>query len=296
MSRYEGFAILAGCLAGTTGMIGRILAAGGMSTTEIGACRFAVAALLYLAAVLYENPKSLKIRVRDIWIFLGTGVVGQLMYSFLYFSAIELTPLAVASTLSLIWPFLVIFLARIFFREPLTAKKLLAAAAAFAGCAVSSGALSGARPSLTGVVLALGAGLSYSLYSIFSRVAMQRGYPPKVVSFYTWLFAAVGNRLIWLEEKPFVRMFSSWQNAAACLFIGVAVGYVGNLLYLKALERIDAGKASVLTFTTPIVAAILGVVCYLEPVTLEQIVGIVLILSGLIILNLRGGAEKTPEC
>lgn len=287
MNRYAFLAILSGCFAGTNGMIGRILAEGGMSSTEIGACRFIIAAVLYFLAALHEGAATLKLQVKDIWIFLGTGAVGQLMYSFLFFTAVKMMPLSIATTVSLVWPFFVIFLAWIFFREPLTAQKIISALIAFTGCALCSGAFGGDHPSMTGVLLALGGGFSYSIYSICSRVALQRGYTLKAINFYTWLFAFIGNRLIWPNDSPFTHMFSRWQNVVACLFIGVMVGYVASLLYLKALTKIDAGKASVLTFSSPIVAAALGRIVYHEPVTIWQIAGISLILTGLLILNIR---------
>lgn len=292
MNRYVFYAIFSGCLAGANGLIGRILAEGGMSSTEIGACRFAIATVIYLAAALREGPATLKVRWKDLWVFLGTGAVGQLLYSALFFTAVKIMPLSVASTVSLVWPFFVIFLAWIFFRESLTVQKILAAVLAFGGCALCSGALGGERPPLAGVLLALGSGLSYSIYSICSRVAMQRGYTLKTINFYTWLFAFVGNRLFWPADRPFLHMFARWQNVAACLFIGVMVGYVASLLYLKALTKIDAGKASVLTFSSPIVAAILGAVIYREPVTLWQIAGISLILVAMLLLNRKPVLQK----
>ncbi len=285
MNQYVFYAILSGALAGTNGMIGRILTEGGMSSTEIGTCRFAITTVIYFVAALREGSSSLKIRWKDLWIFLGTGAVGQLLYSVLFFSAVNIMPLSVASTISLTWPFFVIFLAWIFFRESLTVQKLLGAALAFGGCALCSGALGGARPPLRGVLLALGSGLSYSIYSICSRAAMQRGYTLKTINFYTWLFAFLGSRLFWPADRPFVHMFSRWENVAACLFIGVMVGYVSSHLYLKALTKLDAGKASVLTFSSPVVAAILGILIYREPVTLWQAAGVSLILVAMLILN-----------
>ena len=85
-------------------------------------------------------------------------------------------------------------------------RKLLAAVLAFGGCALCPGTLSGARPPLKDVLLALGSGLSYSIYSICSRTAMQRGYTLKTINYYTWLFAFAGSRLFWPADRPFVHM------------------------------------------------------------------------------------------
>ena len=88
-------------------------------------------------------------------------------------------------------------------------------------------------------------------------------------------------------------MFSSVSNAAAGLFLGVVIGYIANLLYLKALTGIDAGKASVLTFSSPVVAAIVGVAVYHEPFTFRQFLGLALIVCAMPIL--RQKSRSIPQ-
>ena len=172
MNQYVLYAILSGCLAGTNGMLGRILTEGGMSSTEIGACRFAITTVLYFVISIRVGAFVLKIRWKNLWIFLGTGAVGQLLYSTLFFTAVNIMPIFVVSTISI-----------------------------------------------------------------------------------------------------------------TCLFIGVMVGYVSSHLYLKALTKLDAGKASILTFSLPTVAAILGILFYREPVTLWHVAGVSLILAAMQILS-----------
>lgn len=294
MTKYALLAVLSGCLFGLNGLIGRILTGGGLDSVEIGSCRFILAAVIYFFAAVREDPHSLKIRLHDIWIFLCCGVVGQVMYSLLFFSAVEIMPLSIATTACMLWPFFVVFLSWLVFGERPTWRKLLAAGMAFAGCAVNAGVFGTAAPPLRGVLLSLGAGLAYSFFSVFSTLALRRGYTPKAISFYSWLFAAVGSRMIWPGQRPLVHMFSSVSTAAAGLFLGIVIGYIGNLLYLKALTGIDAGKASVLTFSSPVVAAIVGVAVYHEPFTLWQLLGLALIVCAMPILRQksRGNPQK----
>ena len=59
------------------------------------------------------------------------------------------------------------------------------------------------------------------------------------------------------------------------------------ILYTKGLLKIDAGKASILATVEPFVAAIIGVTVFNESITVEKIIGMVLILFAIILLNIN---------
>ena len=139
MNQYVLYAILSGCLAGTNGMLGRILTEGGMSSTEIGACRFAITTVLYFVISIRVGAFVLKIRWKNLWIFLGTGAVGQLLYSTLFFTAVNIMPIFVVSTISITWSFFVILLAWIFSGEPYGAETSGRSAGVWRLCAVLRG-------------------------------------------------------------------------------------------------------------------------------------------------------------
>ena len=59
------------------------------------------------------------------------------------------------------------------------------------------------------------------------------------------------------------------------------------ILYTKGLLKIEASKASILATVEPFVAAIIGVTVFSESITVEKIIGMVLILFAIILLNIR---------
>ena len=300
MNRYTAAAVASGMLVGFAGSFARILGQGGMSSQEISMTRAGIAAVAFLAAAVKENWRILKIDPRDFWMFLGSGVLGQFCFALFYFQAVTVIPLAVTSTLSLTYPFFVLILSRLLFREKLTAAKITAMIVALLGCSLVSGALGGPAGPALGILLALASGFSYALYSIFSRLELGRGYSPKTVNFYSWLIAFACSLAAWPEQRPFAAMTSCWQNLVICLAMGLLIGYGANYLFSYSLTGLEAGKASILTSSSPVFAAAVGAVFFRESVSLRQALGVLCILTAAALLQERssgaGRARRKLLC
>jgi len=57
------------------------------------------------------------------------------------------------------------------------------------------------------------------------------------------------------------------------------------IFYTKGLSRVESGKASIMASLEPVVASLAGVVLFSEPMTGMTLAGIVLVLSGVVILR-----------
>lgn len=143
MNRYTAAAVASGMLVGFAGSFARILGQGGMSSQEISMTRAGIAAVAFLAAAVKENWRILKIDRRDFWMFLGSGVLGQFCFALFYFQASDRDSSGGDVYLSLTYPFFVLILSRLLFREKLTAAKITAMIVALLGCSLVSGALGG---------------------------------------------------------------------------------------------------------------------------------------------------------
>ena len=169
--------LLAGILWGIIGFFVRKLNFLGFSPFDIVFIRAITTMSLLLIFLLIYNNKMLKIKLKDIWCFIGTGILSIVFFNFCYFKAINLTSLSVAAVLLYTAPAIVLILSSVFFREKITIIKIISMLLTFAGCVLVSGALSDKGSiNLQGIVFGLGAGLGYALYSIFSRCALERGY------------------------------------------------------------------------------------------------------------------------
>jgi hypothetical protein len=93
-------------------------------------------------------------------------------------------PLSTAAILLYTSPIWIMLMSVLFFHEKLTRKKLIALTFAFAGCIMVSG-VSGKRLTIPGLLIGLGSGIGYGLYSILGTVALRR-YSPYTVTAYAY--------------------------------------------------------------------------------------------------------------
>ena len=284
--------LLAGCLWGTMGLFVRHFSAKGLSAAETGEIRILFGLLLVGAYLLLFDRAAFRIRLRDVWCFLGAGVGSLLLMEICEFSAMEHGSVALASTLLYLAPAFVMLLSVLFFREKITWKKLLALVLAFAGCALVSGVGTASRASAAGILLGVGAGLAYSLYTIFGRFALLRGYSPWTVTFYAFLFCAL-----------FGAPLCAWTRLSSALFtgdgliwgagMGLVTAFAPYLLYSFGLSRLESGRASILASSEPVVASLISVLVFHEPMAPAGIPGIVLVLSAIVLLSAKDGRETS---
>ena len=185
--------LLAGILWGTLGFFSRHLTATGFGPFEITFVRVSISLLATAIPVVLFARELLYVRLRDLWCFLGTGIVSVLLFSVCYFKGLELTSLAVATVLLYTAPLFVVLLSALIFHDPITKKKMAALALAFVGYALVTGTGGDQPLPLRGFLCCLASGFFYSLYSVFGKLAMQRGYSALTLTLYSFFFCTLGS-------------------------------------------------------------------------------------------------------
>ena len=168
--------VLAGCVWGSMGIFVRRLTEYGFSSIQIVTLRVTLAALIFCVVLLIKDRSGFKVAVRDIPLFLGLGLGSILFFTVCYFTAITIMPLSTAAILLYTSPIWIMLMSILFFHEKLNGRKIIALALAFAGCVLVSGS-SGEGITLTGLLIGLGSGIGYGLYSILGTVALRKYSP-----------------------------------------------------------------------------------------------------------------------
>ena len=280
--------IIAGCLWGCTGLfVGRINAAG-IAAMEAVELRGAMTALLMLPIMLCIDPKLLRIRLKDLWCFIGSGVLSVLFFNFCYYTTIQASGMAIAAVLLYTSPIFVMLMSLLLFRERMTVRKVTSLLLTVVGCVLVSGIFTaGGTFTAGGLALGIGAGFGYALYSIFSRYALQRGYHPMTITFYTFLLSAVGGVFFTDFEQIATSSatfgWSLWLPMLAYVVMGTVGAY---LLYTAGLKHIDNSKASVMAAVEPACATLLQIVVLGVLPDGFTLVGIVLVLGAIVWLNM----------
>lgn len=255
----------------------------GFSQIQTVTLRCLVAAAVLGVYMLVKDKSLFRFKLRDIWCFIGTGLVSLMFFSICYFYSMTYNGVCVAVILLYTSPVFVMLLSLPLFKEKITYKKLIAVVLTVAGCVFVSGAAGGQSIGFVGIVLGICSGLGYALYSIFSRYALQRNYNSMTISFYTFLFCGLGC----LPFASPVSMALSLSPKAVLysLGLGVVCCVMPYILYTKGLEYVDNTRASVIVAVEPVVASLIGVFVYNESVTAVKLLGVALVLSAVVICS-----------
>lgn len=282
------FIFLAGVLWGSMGIFVRVLNGKGLFSMEIVALRAVVTAIFMVVFLLLFHRDLLKIKWKDIWVFLGSGLGSILFFNFCYFRAISLTSLSIAAILLYTSPAIVMILSFFFFKEKFTGRKVLALVMTFLGCVLVTGVL-GETAAVTGkgVLAGLGAGLGYALYSIFSRYAIDKGYHSLTITCYTFVIAAVGSLFLSDRTQIAKAALGSPAMLVFSLVFGLLCTVLPYLFYTVGLKYVENSRASIIVSVEPVAATLIGFFLFQEKIRPMGIVGIILVLSAMVVCSVK---------
>lgn len=278
--------LAAGSMWGCMGLLVRPLNEIGLVTMDICFLRGFVTFVVMLAGLIIFDREALKIRLKDTWCFIGTGALSVSFFNFCYFKTITLTSLSVAAVLLYTAPAFVMVMSFFLFKESMTRQKIVALVIAFTGCVLVSGIVTGGGElNVKGILMGLGAGFGYALYSIFGRYALQRGYNSMTITFYTFLFATLTTVFL-VDVSSIINIVGMYPRIGIYgAFMILFVTLLPYLCYTKGLSRLENGMASVIASIEPVVATALGILIYKEEMTLVNAFGMILVLVSIVMLN-----------
>lgn len=294
-NRQEGIGslmvILAGLLWGCTGLFVRYFTKLQLDTMQLTLFKVSVAGVLLLIYALCFDRAALRIRLRDLWIFLGSGLASMVFFTWCYYSTIRATSMSTAAVLLYLAPTLVMLMSAVFFKEKMTPVKITACLLAFAGCVFVSGIIgNGTALPLHAILTGLGSAVGYALYSIFGQTAMNRGYKPLTITTYTFLFATLGSLVFFRPSQiaaAAARSGSNFKFYGLMLLMSVSVSLLPYIFYTLGLSRTTPGKASIMASVEPVMATVLGLLVFGETLDVYGVIGIVLVILAVVLLNLR---------
>lgn len=268
----------------------RELKEAGFTEMEIVTIRVSFATLFLLMIGGAGYRKELKIHIKKLPIFIGTGILSIVFFNYCYFATINQLSISIAVILLYTAPAFVTVLSFIFLKEPLYKKKVIAVAGTIMGCIFIAGAVDASNITLIGTLTGLGAGLGYALYTIFGKFALVH-YKPFTVTFYTFLVASIAL-------LPFSGIWGKMDILLSIKVLAVSAGLgliptvLAYFVYTWGLEKTEGSKAAVIATVEPVVAMLIGIYLFQEQLSLPQFFGVFLILVSVIIVNLPQREER----
>ena len=257
----------------------------GLPALTIAFLRAGVAAIISLGVMALTRRDQLRVTRRGLALFVVYGLIGIGAFYWLYAQAIIQTTVTMAVVLLYTAPAFVTLIAWRAWGEALDARKLGALALAFGGCALVARAYDPVQLSLNvvGILFGLGAGLTYALFTIFSKVVVKQ-YSPWTALTYQLFFGALflapfqtGDAFAPLTQHP-----QAWLYLLGLVF-GPTLGAIW--FFTAGLRSVPASNASILATIEPVMASILAFVLLGERLELLQMIGGAMVIGGAVWLN-----------
>jgi drug/metabolite transporter (DMT)-like permease len=215
------------------------------------------------------------------------GLLGTVLYQLLFLAGVARTSVANSALIFGSTPVAVAIMASIAGHDRLSWARWAGAALSFGGIY----ALVGQRAelsasSLAGDALVFGGMLCWSLYSVLAQPLLKRHSPLVITG---WAMASGTVVYLVYAAGPMLRTdwgaisSTSWILMASSSLLALAFAY---MVWYTAVQRIGSSRTAIYSNLTPIVAMIVAAAWLGEQITQAQILGAVLILSGIAITRL----------
>lgn len=277
--------ITGGALWGCISIFVKQLTAGGCTSLQISMIRSIFGAAMMFLFLAVKDRKLLRIRWKDLWMFVGTGIISLALFNWCYFSVIQQSQASIAVVLLYTSPIFVMLMSAVFFREKITGRKVLALCFAFIGSVLVAGLLGGGyRLPMKVLAMGIGSGFFYASYSIFGRVALEH-YDTMTVTAYTFLFASLGTLPMGNVAEVGSLLAARPELILWSLGIAFFCTVLPYLFYTTGLKGMETGKAAVLATVEPVVGTMIGVLLFQEPMGVTKLIGILCIMAAVVILK-----------
>ncbi|WP_054180348.1 DMT family transporter [Trabulsiella odontotermitis] len=284
-------AMASGICWGTSGLVMRYLSAYGFDAVEIGALRLLVAAGV-MSAIALRRPAGMRISLRQLPWLAAMGAGCLFLFSLCYVLSVQEVSLSLTAVLIYTSPAIVMLLSVVIFNEPLTRHKLLALALTFCGCSLAAGLFPATlHYSWRGIGFALLAALLYALYAVLAKIQTQRGDALTVTAWSLVFGAAAAVMAVNIPHG--LGILRAGPGALLWVaVIGILNTAVPYLLYTRAVSLGEASKAAMMASVEPVVATLLGMAVFHETPGVWACLGILLVISGLLVMNRPGVGQK----
>jgi len=272
--------LLAAILWGTTGTT-QALAPETAHPIAIGATRLAVGGFFLLLMALIVGKFSLKG-----WSIKTTLIASLCMalYQPLFFSAVSITGVAIGTVVAIgsapifsgltEWIYLKIRPSKVWWYS--TFLSIL-------GCLLLFVNTESVFVDPVGIVMALGAGLSFASYALISRSLVEKHSSLSVVAVVFTLSAILLSPFLFTFDMSWIMSF---QGVGVSLQLGIMATGIAYFLFAKGLTKVNSSTAVTLSLAEPLTAALLGVFLLGESLTITSWIGMILLILGIGILFL----------
>ena len=284
-----GAAILFGLNASTT----KVIIGSGISAEQVVFIRSLFTGLIAISWVLLTNPRGLRVPLKMIPKLILLGIIGVGLLQWSYSQAVFYLPIGIALLLEYTAVLWVPIIALLFFKERVKSQIWVGAALVLGGLAVVA-QIWDSQLNPLGVVFAFLAAAALTVHLIAGE-RIQRTLPTNVTLAYGMSiatlfflpFANLGSLNIGLLSSG-IDLSGNLEGVEipvwlALTFMGIFGSFLPMALTYAALKNLSATLVGVVATAETVLAALFALVWLGEEVTTTQLVGSIVVISGILL-------------
>ncbi len=277
--------LLAGTLWGSMGLFVRKLNTVGLYALDIVQLRIAISLVLVGLYLLIFARDKLRVRLRDLWCFAATGIVSLLLFSWCYFSGMQEASLSVMAVL--LYTSSGVYHAAECASVPRNAHAAKASGAGSDVYRLLSGLRARKRQRGVDEGASSGAWLWLFLRALFNFQPLRHRARLRLVDHHVLHLPVLPAR-----QRPACALGSDCALLSSdasvpvyALLMGLLAGFLAYIFYTKGLEGMESSRAGILASVEPVVGTIIGTLVFHEPLPVQSVLGIALVLGGIVVLS-----------
>lgn len=261
----------------------------GLASDSILFYRF-ITATIALGLMIVVKKESFKVAWRDVPIIVVLAVFYTASSMFLLYGY-EAMGAGVATTLHFTYPVFVTLLMLVIFRE--RASWVTWTAVVLAICGVAKLSLDGTELKLDpmGVVIVLLSAVGYASYIIAVNKSRVRDMHSRKLAFYVFVFTTIIFGIKNMLGDGVQPLPDAW-SAVNVVLLAVAPTVISNITLLLAVRNIGGTLTSILGALEPVTAVCIGALVFGEAFTLNEAIGIALILTAVVLVILNRSIQE----
>ena len=241
--------------------------------------------------VIGRGWQRIKLPTPDLTQCLILGTVGVAASNYFYYFAIQKTSVAIAIIVQYTAPVWVLLYVVARGQQKFSLQKVAAVGAALTGIALTIGIVGGKssaplRLDFYGLMAALLASFSFAFYNVAGHRILARYDRWRVL---TWTLTS--SALFWLFLNPPWKILAAHYRPAqwGFLFVFSMISVLGSFsLYFQGLQHLEPTRAIIASCLEPVFSIVLAAVFLSEGLHPVQTLGILLVLSAIVIVQLPG--------
>ncbi|SHG40486.1 DMT family transporter [Massilia sp. CF038] len=272
----------------TKAIVAKLLYRYQLDAVTVIAFRMLFSVPVFAAIALWQMRTQPALSVKDRWRLVFLGLIGYYVSSMFDFLGLQYISVGLERLILFLTPTFVLLFTAFFLKRHISRTEWLSLAVAYCGIVLVfwHDLHSGMKAVVLGSSLVLGSAISYAIYLIQSGELVRRIGSVRLVSYAMCVASAacIGQYFL---LRPVAGLVQPAAVYGLSLLNGIFCTILPVFMTMLAVQRIGAATASQAGMVGPVSTLFLGALVLGEPITVIQLAGTALVMTGIYMLSTK---------